>query len=138
MSDVSSISAAATLTPRSGERNSTQASPSFAKDKAEPGGNNLPQVSASAKPGASSSEKQGNQKVLQENIQAAVAQMNEYVQSTQRDLQFSFDEASGDTIVKVLNRETQEVIRQIPDEIFLKLARSLSADEPVQLFSGQA
>lgn len=138
MSDVSSISAAATLAPRPAERSSTQASPSFAKDKAEPGGSNLPPVSVSTKPEASESKKQENQQTLQENIQAAVAQMNEYVQSSQRDLQFSFDEASGETIVKVLDRETQEVIRQIPDEVFLKLARRLSADEPVQLFSGQA
>jgi flagellar protein FlaG len=60
-----------------------------------------------------------------ERVQAAVAQMNEFIQSTQRDLHFSYDRASGETVVKVLDRVTQDVIRQIPDSIFLKLAQSL-------------
>lgn len=64
--------------------------------------------------------------------------MNEFIQSTQRDLQFSYDSDSGDTIVKVLDSSTKELIRQIPDEIFLKLARELNADEPVPLLTAQA
>ncbi len=73
----------------------------------------------------------------QASIQAAVAQMNEYIQSTQRDLQFSYDPDSGQTVVKVLDRSTQEVIRQIPDEIFLKLAETLDTNQPIQLFSAR-
>ena len=76
--------------------------------------------------------------VMQEKVTAAVAQMNEYIQSTQRDLQFSYDPGSGETVVKVLDRETQELIRQIPDEIFLRLAQRLTPEEPVQLFSAEA
>lgn len=72
---------------------------------------------------------------IQANVRAAVAQMNEYIQSTQRDLQFNYDPDSGQTVVKVLDRSTQEVIRQIPDEIFLRLAETLGANEPIQLFS---
>lgn len=75
---------------------------------------------------------------IQANVQAAVAQMNEYIQSTQRDLQFSYDPDSGHTVVKVLDRTSQEVIRQIPDEIFLKLAKTLGPDEPLPLFSAEA
>lgn len=77
-------------------------------------------------------------KQMQEHVEAAVAQMNEYIQSTQRDLHFSYDKASGETVVKVLDRSTQEVIRQIPDETFLKLAHSKDADGNLQLFSAQA
>ncbi len=76
--------------------------------------------------------------IMSKRVTDAVAQMNEYIQSTQRDLRFSIDEASGETIVKVLDRQTEEVIRQIPDEIFLKLARRLDANEPVHFFSEQA
>lgn len=75
---------------------------------------------------------------LQENVQAAVAQMNEYIQSTQRDLHFSYDSAAGETVVKVLDRNTQEVIRQIPDAIFLKLAHSKDSGGNFHLFSAQA
>jgi len=75
---------------------------------------------------------------IQADVQAAVAQMNEYIQSTQRDLSFTYDPGSGETVVKVLDRTTQEVIRQIPDEIFLRLAQRLDPEEPLQLFSAQA
>lgn len=60
---------------------------------------------------------------FRDNVREAVAKMNEYVQSTQRDLQFSYDDELGETIVKVLDSQTQEVIRQIPDEIFVSLAQ---------------
>lgn len=71
-------------------------------------------------------------------VQAAVAQMNEYIQSTQRDLHFSYDPDAGQTVVKVLDRSSQEVIRQIPDETFLKLAQTLAPDEPLPLFRAEA
>jgi flagellar protein FlaG len=75
---------------------------------------------------------------FRENVHEAVAKMNEYVQSTQRDLQFSYNEELGETIVKVLDSKTQEVIRQIPDEVFVNLAQNLNADEPVPLLQAQA
>src|SRR5690606_14329546 len=73
-----------------------------------------------------------------ERVQAAVAQMNEYIQSTQRDLHFSYDQSSGETVVKVLDRVTQDVIRQIPDETFLKLAQHIDSEGSLHLLSAQA
>ncbi|MFC3115499.1 flagellar protein FlaG [Cellvibrio fontiphilus] len=103
--------------------------------KGQKTGNDLPPVAVgTAAPAAANV----NPQAMQEQVQAAVAQMNEYIQSTQRDLNFSYDPESGETVVKVLDRETQEVIRQIPDEIFLRLAQQLTPDEPVSLFSAQA
>lgn len=60
-----------------------------------------------------------------EPVNQAVEVLNEYVQSVNRDLQFSVDEASGRTVIKVLDAETQEVVRQIPSEEILALARHL-------------
>ena len=71
-------------------------------------------------------------------LKEAITRLNEYVQSVQRDLQFNLDESSGKTVIKVLDRNTQEVIRQIPDELVLKLARNLHQDEPVNLFNAKA
>ncbi len=79
-----------------------------------------------------------NVKEMQENVEAAVKQMNEYIQSTQRDLSFSYDKSSGETVVKVLDRATQQVIRQMPDETFLKLARSTDSEGSFQLLNAQA
>jgi len=73
-----------------------------------------------------------------QDVTQAVAHMNEFIQSTQRDLHFSYDAELGDTIVKVVDSQTQKVIRQIPDEIFLKLARELNTGEPVPLLQAQA
>ncbi|MFP3441498.1 flagellar protein FlaG, partial [Pantoea sp. SIMBA_133] len=56
-------------------------------------------------------------------------------QNVQRDLQFEIDNDLGQTIVRVVDQQTQEVIRQIPDEVALRLAEKLQQDEPLTLFS---
>ena len=58
-------------------------------------------------------------------IEQAVARLNDYVQSLQRDIVFSIDQDSGRSVVRVVERGTQEVIRQIPSEVALRLARNL-------------
>ena len=57
-------------------------------------------------------------------IEQAVTEINEYVQSIQRDLHFSVDEESGLTVVRVRDKESGELIRQIPEDVFLNLARA--------------
>ena len=55
----------------------------------------------------------------------AVRNINDYVQQIQRTLRFSVDEGTGRTVVKVMDSETEEVIRQFPAEEVLALARHL-------------
>jgi flagellar protein FlaG len=91
--------------------------------------------------GTEPDQPEGDQEVTEEQsaaLKEAVTKLNEYVQSVQRDLQFNMDSTSGKTVIKVLDRNTQEVIRQIPDEVVLKLARNLQYDEPVNLFNAKA
>ena len=61
-----------------------------------------------------------------EKVEEAVNQVNEYVQNLSRDLQFTVDQDSGRTIIKVLDSETHEVIRQIPPEELLQIANQLT------------
>ena len=110
-------------------------SPQAGSVKGQKTGNDLPVAAEAAR---SLPQEHVNSQAMQEQVQAAVAQMNEYIQSTQRDLNFSYDPSSGDTVVKVLDRSTQEVIRQIPDETFLRLSQRLAPEEPIQLFSANA
>ncbi|RMF18482.1 MAG: flagellar protein FlaG [Gammaproteobacteria bacterium] len=70
-----------------------------------------------------------------EALKEAVSNLNEYVQSVQRDLKFQLDDASGKTVITVVDRQTEEVIRQIPDEVALRLARNLQDDQPVNLIN---
>lgn len=58
-------------------------------------------------------------------IQDRVVELNSYMQNLNRSLQFSIDEQSGDTIIKVIDSETDELIRQIPAEELLVLRSSL-------------
>lgn len=86
---------------------------------------------ASMKPDPSLNEEAGKSGG---SVEVAVSQLNEFVQSVHRDLQFEVDNDLGETIVRVVDRETQEVIRQIPDEVALRLAEKLQQDEPLTLF----
>ena len=65
----------------------------------------------------------------------AVSQLNDFIQAVQRDLQFEVDSELGETIVRVVDQQTQEVIRQIPDEVAMRLAEKLQQDEPLTLFN---
>lgn len=73
----------------------------------------------------------------QDEVREAVVRLNEYVQSIQRDLTFEYDETADTTVIKVMDRHTGEMIRQIPDELALKLARNLHQDEPLTLFNAK-
>ena len=59
----------------------------------------------------------------------AVNDLAQFAQSVKRDLQFSIDEELNRTIITVYDSESEEVIRQIPSEEILELARSLRRDE---------
>jgi flagellar protein FlaG len=61
----------------------------------------------------------------EEDISNAVKHLNDYMQNLQRELQFSVDDQTGRTVIKVLDSETDTVIRQIPPEEILDLARKL-------------
>jgi flagellar protein FlaG len=54
-----------------------------------------------------------------EALQQKVTELNDYMQNFNRTLQFTVDENSGDSVVKVIDSETEEVVRQIPSEALL-------------------
>lgn len=58
-------------------------------------------------------------------LKEAVTKLNDYVQNVQRNLSFSVDKDSGQTVVKVYDVQTKELIRQIPSDETLKLAASI-------------
>ncbi|WP_419813316.1 flagellar protein FlaG [Bacterioplanoides sp.] len=78
-----------------------------------------------------------NETVSREKVQEAISKLNDYVQSTERTLDFQLDEDSGRTVIKVFDKESSELIRQIPDELALTLAQKLNDEEPSLLFSAQ-
>ena len=54
-----------------------------------------------------------------------VNRLNDLIQTVRRELRFSVDDASGDTVITVIDSETEEVVRQIPPEEVLTLVAHL-------------
>jgi flagellar protein FlaG len=55
----------------------------------------------------------------------AVREINEALKVLSTSLHFEIDERSGKTLVKVVDRDSGELLRQIPSEATLQIARSL-------------
>lgn len=58
-------------------------------------------------------------------VQDATKRLQEFVSNANGNIQFSVDEGSGETVVKVIDRVSQEVLRQIPSKEALEIARAL-------------
>ena len=58
-------------------------------------------------------------------LQKAVADLRDAVEPLARDLQFSVDKDTGRTVVKIIDSSTDKVIRQIPSEEALAIAKDL-------------
>lgn len=76
------------------------------------------QVTEPAQPQAISQAKQ-------KDVEQAVKEVNEFVQPINNALSFSLDHESDKMVVKVIDQGTKEVIRQIPSEEMLALAKAL-------------
>ncbi|PUA46399.1 flagellar biosynthesis protein FlaG [Pseudomonas protegens] len=72
----------------------------------------------------------------QDKLKMAVQEIEKFVQSVKRNLEFSIDEPSGQVVVKVIASDSGEVVRQIPNEEVLRLANSLN-DASSLLFSAK-
>ena len=63
--------------------------------------------------------------VTRKNLQEAIERINKMVSDGGRALHFSFDDTIGTPVILVKNRESGEVIRQIPNEVVIKVAHSI-------------
>lgn len=62
-----------------------------------------------------------------EQIDRAMSEVRKALDPVARNLQFSIDEETGRTVIKVVDSTTQQVIRQMPSEELLALTRSLDS-----------
>ena len=79
-----------------------------------------------AVPGARGDAEKGLQ---QGDVETAVRHLNDYAQRMNRELHFNVDKESGRTVIRVIDPESDEVIRQIPPEEILALARYLQTGD---------
>jgi flagellar protein FlaG len=71
-------------------------------------------------------------------FERSVQALAEFISNNARGLLFRVDDASGRTVVTVVNPNNGEVIRQIPSEEVLHLARALRQDGTVHLLDERA
>ncbi len=58
-------------------------------------------------------------------MQEAVTILNQQLTSSKRGLGFHMDEAEGGPVVTVRSADTGEVVRQIPNEVVVRVAHSI-------------
>ncbi len=73
----------------------------------------------------------------QQQLDGAVQNLKSFVQNVQRELNFSIDESSGMTVVKIIDSQTDEVIRQIPAEEVLAIAEQVRAAQEARQQTAQ-
>lgn len=79
----------------------------------------------SRKPEAITAQPENTGVLARESLDSAVASISSFVQNVQRNLAFSIDESSGQVVVKVTDRDSGDVIRQLPSEEALRLSEQL-------------
>jgi len=62
---------------------------------------------------------------IRHNLQEAVSMLNQQMASTNRGLGFRIDEAVGGPVVTVRSADTGEVVRQIPNEVVVRVAHNI-------------
>lgn len=60
-------------------------------------------------------------------LESAVKDVNDFVSTVNSDLKFSVDEDTGQTVIKVIDVSTKEVIKQFPSEEMLAIAKALDS-----------
>jgi len=74
---------------------------------------------------------------VRQNLQEAVSMLNQQMSSTKRGLGFQVDEAVGGPVVTVRSADSGEVIRQIPNEVVVRVAHNIEKIKGL-LFSANA
>ena len=74
---------------------------------------------------------------VRQNLQEAVSMLNQQMSSTKRGLGFQVDEAVGGPVVTVRSADSGEVVRQIPNEVVVRIAHNIEKYKGL-LFSAKA
>ena len=85
-----------------------------------------PEKAEQSQPTASLTEMR-SESVSREQLNQAIKATKDFVGSINSSLDFSVDEDTGSVGVKVIDKETKEVIRQFPSEEMLSIAKALDS-----------
>jgi len=71
-------------------------------------------------------------------VEEAIVHFKQQIQSLRRELEFTFDEETRQVIIRVHDSETGEVVRQIPSEEFVAMARRIGSRQDPRLIDTRA
>ncbi|KZN39517.1 hypothetical protein N480_01390 [Pseudoalteromonas luteoviolacea S2607] len=112
--------------------------PTLEKTKPEEGTDTLRAIENASKveTARQKREEEGNlQSELFEEVKANLGRLNDVLPVTSTNLSFEFDENGDPPFIRVIDRDSEEVIREIPSEEFREVAKAL--DEFADKVSGK-
>lgn len=118
-SEVSTLAAVGQMAPRANRKPAVEPQHAPAGKEPPPSGKTLPP----AETAESRKTEPPEEKILE-----VVDRLREQAVSVGRDLNFEVDRESGYTVIKVIDRATEEVVRQIPAEEVVERARHNDGD----------
>lgn len=93
------------------------------RSPAPQGGNRLPHSGKASPPPEANSSLSATAPLP--SLDGIVQNLNQFMSANRRDLVFRVDEGSGRLVITVMNPETGEVVRQIPPEELLSVAKTM-------------
>ncbi len=84
-----------------------------------------PEVQSSVKPVETTSKPVNDSGVTKQDVEDMVDALKDLTETLQTKLNFSVDEGTNDIVVKVIDKETDKVIKQIPPESMLELQEKM-------------
>lgn len=89
------------------------------------GGEAAPAPATSSSPVVANATSGGGQGVSAAELGEALERVREALAPVARNLQFSVDDDTGKTVVRIIDSSTNEVIKQFPSEEMLAISRSI-------------
>lgn len=93
---------------------------------------------ASVEAGSRHPEIAAGASVNDKDLGGIAGKLNDYTQSVNRQLQFTVDGDSGKTMIKVVDKETGETIREIPSEEVLEMQKHLKTASEQMFHNSEA
>ncbi|WP_230407624.1 flagellar protein FlaG [Undibacterium rivi] len=84
-----------------------------------------PPANSISAPTATAADNSENKKFDSTEVNKAIAHINDALQARSQDLRFSVDTDSKRVVVKIIDQQTNQVLRQIPTEEALEISKSL-------------
>jgi flagellar protein FlaG len=98
---------------------------------------NLPEHAKPATPVATTNVETAAIPVSEAQVRDAVSQIQKFTYALAQNLQFAINEDTGKMVIKIVDGQTREMIRQMPSEEAVSIARTLDRIQGL-LFSDKA